>query len=76
MPAANDTREGKLVYLSIVEDSSTTVRNREATERCTLGARYTHTLLRSTLQLMGCKPRTAHQVCFCVFCNEAGQSFN
>ena len=26
-------------------------------------ARYTKSMLRSTLQLMGCKPRTAHKVC-------------
>ena len=29
-------------------------------------ARYTKSMLRSTLQLMGCKPRTAHKVC-CAF---------
>ena len=26
-------------------------------------ARYTKSMLRSTLQLTGCKPRTAHKVC-------------
>ena len=30
-------------------------------------ARYTKSMLRSTLQLMGCKPRTAHKVCICCF---------
>lgn len=30
-------------------------------------ARYTKSMLRSTLQLMGCKPRTAHKVCIHCF---------
>lgn len=47
---------GKLLYVVVVEDDA------EAAADDSSSFRYTRSLLQSTLQLMGCKPRHAFKV--------------
>lgn len=49
MAAVQGQGQGKLLYIVVVDDDGATFR-------------YTRSLLHSTLQLMGCKPRHAFEV--------------
>lgn len=60
--AAMSVTEGKtkLLYVVVVEDNVAA----STEEKETASFRYSRSVLQSTLQLMGCKPRHSFKVCF------------
>lgn len=52
----------KLLYIVVVDEGESGEEGDHAKEKETSSFRYTRSVLQSTLQLMGCKPRHAFKV--------------